>query len=228
MNHSASETETNYLKTVSILVFIDILACTILFLLPGPEAAYLLAGLLLHGGIGIWIGTIINWTFKVGELKNRGPVIGYWVCFGLSIISIGGPFILVQWLIAVIVVMKTSYTDHLPDDANADDFFSKIKDDPPAPDGIRKKPKGIWPLYVSLTVLLASAAAILIIAVFDTSEFGGMAMFFVHIFITPFFIIIPALLRIPAANNIKPVVIGIQMGIYLFIAFSWVVLFMRL
>lgn len=81
---------------------------------------------------------------------------------------------------------------------------------------------------MSLLVLLASVAAIFIIAVFDTSEFGGMAMFFGHIFITPFFIIIPALLRIPAANNIKPGVIGIQMGTYLFIAFSWVVLLMRL
>ena len=221
------ESKTNYLKTVFILIFLDIIAGIVPYFLPGPEPAYRLASMFIHVGIGIWIGIIINWTFKVGELKNRGPVVGYWVCFGLSIIAMGGPFILVQWIIAVIVVMKTSYTDHVPDNAISDDFFSQINKVSPNPDGIRKKPKGIWPLYVSLLVLLASVAAIFIIAVFDTSEFGGMAMLFGHIFIAPFFIIIPALLRIPAANNIKPGVIGIQMGTYLFIAFSWVVLLMR-
>jgi hypothetical protein len=223
MNHSAPESKANYLKTVSILLFIDIAACFVPFLLPGSKPVYWLVTLILHGGISIWIGSIINWTYKIGELKTRGSVIGYWVCFGLSIISMGGPFILAQWIIAIIVVMKTSYTDR-----NAEkDVFSEISEVPPKPDGIRKKPKGIWPLYVSLLVLLASVAAILIIAMFDTREFGGLALLFGHMFITPFFIIIPALLRIPAASNIKPGVIGIQMSIYLFVAFSWVVLFMR-
>lgn len=125
MNKTMPESKTNYLKTVFILIFLDIIACIVPYFLPGPKPFYLLARMIIHGGIGIWIGTIINWTFKIGELKNRGPVIGYWICFGLSIIAMGGPFILAQWIIAVIVVMKTSYTEHVPDDANADNFFQK-------------------------------------------------------------------------------------------------------
>lgn len=223
MNTAAPAPTSNYLKTVFFLIFIDVIACFVPYLLPGPKPVYWLAVLIIHGGTGIWIGSIINWTFKIGALQKRLPVIGYWICFALSMISMGGPFILVQWIIAVIVVMQTSYADKTAED----NFFSRISENTQEPDRINKSPKGVWPFYISVLMLLASLAAILIIAMFDTSEFGGMAMFFGHMLITPFFIFIPALMRIPAAKKIKPAVVGIQMGIYVFIAFSWMVLLMR-
>ena len=92
---------------------------------------------------------------------------------------------------------------------------------------LKKIKKGQWPLFVSILLFFAVIVLNFILLEFDKSEFRGLGMMFLHIFIiTPFFLITPALLRIPAANNIKPMVKVMQFFVYGLLILSWFVLFL--
>ena len=86
----------NYLKTGFILVALDT-AIHFVSALLDLSGSLLLIRLVSHGVIGVWIGFILNWLHKAGELPSRMPVILYWTAFGGSLLM-GSLFSIVAWL----------------------------------------------------------------------------------------------------------------------------------
>ena len=87
--------------------------------------------------------------------------------------------------------------------------------------------KGRWPLPLSALILVGVCTFLIYNLIFKTTEFGPLGMLFVNMFATPFFLILPALLRIPAQDTVKRYVVGVQYTVYGLTALFWVVFLLR-
>lgn len=226
MSQAPSTPPRNYLPTVLILVGLDIAIHLVSAFMASPYV-FLVSRFILHGVIGVWIGAIINWLHRGGEIPDRKPVILYWGALGLSFFT-GVLFSLIAWLTAAVIIMKTSYADMRPDHPAPEANDPEAAAVAGASGSLLKTPKGIWPAYAAVLVLIAQLGFIIFMTIADTSEFRGLGLLFLHIFVTPFFIIVPGFLRIPAAAKIKTFVIGVQMVSAVLIVISWLVFFLLL
>lgn len=205
-----------YHKTVTVLIFLDLAlsAASIFF----PAADFFVLRAVAHIGIGVWVGIILNWIARSEWKRWRPWVLGYWFALGLS--SFGGGFVpsAVGWMIAFVVVTKCTYVETLSGDE------SLPAGDVAYAQGI-KKPKRTWPLPASVVLFLGVVIVNLVMALADKSEFRGLGLLFLHFFIiSPVFLVVPALLRIPSRREVKPAVIGFQYLIYVGLALSWIIL----
>jgi len=206
-----------YHKTVAILLLLDLMLSAASFFSP---AAYFFAlRTVAHIGIGVWVGIILNWIARPEWKKWRPWVVGYWIALGLS--GIGGGLVFsaaIGWVIALVVVTKCTYVESLSGDE------SLPATDAAYAQGVRK-PKRTWPLPASVILFLGVVIVNLAMALADKSEFRGLGLLFLHFFIiSPFFLVVPALLRIPSRRDVKPAVIGFQYVIYVGLASSWIFL----
>lgn len=206
-----------YHKTVTVLLFLDLALSAASILLPAPY--FFVLRTVAHLGIGVWVGIILSWVAKPEWERWRPWVLGYWIALGLS--GIGGGLVFsaaVGWVIALVVVTKCTYVESLAGDE------SLPAGDPAYAQGVRK-PKRTWPLPASVVLFLGVVIVNLVMALADKSEFRGLGLFFLHFFIiSPFFLVVPALLRIPSRRSVKPAVIGFQYVIYVGLALSWILL----
>jgi hypothetical protein len=62
---------------------------------------------------------------------------------------------------------------------------------------------------------------------FATTEFGPLGMLFANMLATPFFIFLPALLRVSAQENIKFYIIKLQKVTYGLTVLAWIVFGLR-
>ena len=206
----------HYLRTVWILILVDLLSA----LLSGFGSPYLsILWLPLHLGAGVWVGGILNWITRPDAPKWRPAVIGYWILFVLSIPG-AGIFASLQWLIAIVVTMKCTLVDSAQADTTQQPQRVITRD-------WETSPKGKWPVVVSVFLLFGIVLVGLVMALADKSEFRGLGLFFLHLLvITPFFLVAPALLRIPSDQATKPYVVFLQYLIYGLLALSWLLLFL--
>ena len=223
MSTSTSSSRKNYVLTAFILVFTDAALYWGPWFLDRPRGI-LLVRLAVHPVAGIWLGLILNWTYRVGGLKKAWPVVLYWIAFGFSVIALGGLSTFLQWTIALGVVLKTSYADTDQVDAVPPPEEGEGMEEAP---GIRKLKPPVWPLYGAILVLLCALVLVGIVISFDPSEFGALGMLFALMFVTPAFFILPGLFRFPAAKRVKTAVANVQLSVYAAMVLSWAIFFLR-
>jgi hypothetical protein len=198
-------------KQIAILLLIDMamivgaLAChdikSIGKLIP-LSAAY------LHTPIGIWIGIIVTKSYQ-----KKWIVATYWFSVVVPPISFIAPYVFIPLhMFFPFGLVPTSIFIQ----------WSILL-------GILSKQftKGRWPLMIAILFAIGGVILTLINLTFRTTEFGPLGMLFVNIFASPVFLIMPALIRIPACNEIKVYVARLQYVTYGFTFLSWIVFGIR-
>ncbi len=213
----------NYTK-IFILFGCDVCAVFIPMLFEGPRLI-LLAFSISHCFLLVWIGLLLHWISNVKELQNKYTLIQYWVVAVLAIF-VQSFFLMLLWIIAAMIMKKelpvypTELSKLIEGEAHGGRAEATLQ-------RRRQVPGSIWPLYVAVIFVVGSLALAIVMLVFDPSEFGALGMFFVAIFITPFFLLVPGLLRIPAAEEVKKSIIFAQYLVYFMVCISWLIFFMR-
>lgn len=205
----------------------DALLLPILFF-TASESPGLITGIIfaVHCFLVIWVALILRWIGQVTEIELRNTLILYWVSFVLSVLSIG-VFLFALWLIAALVIKKARQRCQI--DISSEGWEENQerphKKDFPGNNGTI--PGSVWPLFVSLLFVIASMAQAILMIGCDLSEFGALGIFFVILFSTPFLLLIPGLLRIPAAADVKKSIILAQYMTYFMVIMSWLIFFFR-
>lgn len=219
----------NYLKSGFILVALDaaIYYGTLRYLYLSGSGSIFLNRFVFHVVLGVWIGFILNWLHKSGKLKNRKPVILYWAAFGGSFLT-GGHLNIVAWMTAVFTIMTASDPEFGPDRQEGPESGDDTIEKTAKTSRLAQTKTSVWPVYAALIVLAGLITYIFYSTTVDPREWGGLSLFVLQIFITPIFLIIPGLLKIPAAATAKTIISNIQVVIYIFLAISWLVSFVKL
>ena len=219
----------NYLKTTTILAIANV---SILFsglYFDWPANTWMLL-LMLQVIIGLWIGKILNWLYTVGCITNSLALYAYWALFAMALLSGGGFLTIIQLLVAVTLVMKCTYSKQTSEsNQTAEGIASAYFDEEiEKRERIKKKERGVWPVYILSLVLIVSFFMVIFAGVVDTSEFGGLGLFFMLLFLTPVVLIIPSIIKTAVADRVESVYSGIRLLIYMGITASWTIFFMRL
>lgn len=180
----------------------------------------------VHCLLIVWIGLTLRWIGQATGMDIRNKMIFFWASFVLSFFSMG-IFILFLWITAALII-KQARQGCLAATLPAD------REEPPgqdlrnnAPDDHRTIPGSIWPLFVLLLLVVASMAQVILALAADLREFGALGIFFVLLLSTPFFLLVPALLRIPAATEARRSMVVAQYMTYFMVIVSWMVFFLR-
>ncbi|MDJ0624248.1 MAG: hypothetical protein QNJ17_14875 [Desulfocapsaceae bacterium] len=209
----------NYAK-IYILFGLDTCVLFVPFIFE-KAASLLWIVLAIHCFIVVWVGLLLNWISRVKERDSRFLLTLYWVIFLLTILTPGFIF-MALWIIAAIIIKKEPAGDGL---RNHEEQIDRQVKGPSQM--MQAVPGSTWPLYVAVVFALASFALVIIMLGFDPSEFGGLGMLFVAIIATPFLLLIPGLLRIPAAREVKKSMVFAQCITYFMVALSWLILVLR-
>ena len=205
----------------------DALLLPVLFL-TGAESPGLIAGVIFaaHCFLIVWIGLLLRWIGLVTGADVRNGLVLFWGSFVLSLFSMG-VFVLALWIIAALVIKKARRICQVGvvSDGREETREQYYKKDLPGDN--RTIPGSVWPLFVSLLFVIASITQAIIALGSDLREFGALGIFFVFIFSTPVLLLIPALLRIPAATGVKKSVILAQYMTYFMVIASWLIFFLR-
>lgn len=214
----------NFVKTIIFMIVIE--------LLLGMAALTLsmrwlvVAAMIVHIALSIWAGTILRWLTRRGSIE-RWAEYAYWLLFFIGLPPL-------QWFVALHQATKARY---LPLDGSK---AAPTAQQHPAPEAPRHKqttlpletpqgplpaaPKARWPAGAALIMVLLAGLLNLLVAMMSTAEFRGLAMLYLHaLVLTPLLLIIPGLLRLPAAASVKPLVVVCQTLVYLLLATSWLI-----
>ncbi|MEE4242767.1 MAG: hypothetical protein V2I36_14970 [Desulfopila sp.] len=171
-----------------------------------------------------WIGLLLHWISKVKNLESGPALALYWVASFLSILA-SLLLLPVLWIISA-YIMKKGHGDGRATLENSD-AAETLKNENGQSVSTGSVPGSIWPLYAAVVFAVGALAQTVLMFGFDPGEFGALGMFFIIGFTTPFFLLIPGLLRVPAAKEIKRTVVLAQYFVYFLILFSWVVFIAR-
>ncbi len=163
----------------------------------------------LHTPIGIWIGIIMAKSYK-----KKWIIAAYWFSVVVPPASFVAPYVLSPLrmlfpfgLVPTAIFIQWSILIAL---------LSK------------RFTKGRWPLPVAILFTICGVIFIVFNLSFKTTEFGPLGMLFGNILASPFFLILPALIRIPADNEIKDYIVRMQYITYGFVLFAWIIFGVRI
>jgi hypothetical protein len=199
-------------KKIAVLLSIDIALIVAAAVFQGSRSGIgriaLWSAFSLHTPIGIWIGIIITKSYR-----NKWVLAAYWFSVIAPPVSPLAPFIFIP--------------------------LHMLFPFGPLPTGIfiqwsiliailsGRFGKGRWPLPVAVLFAICAAILIFMNLSFETTEFGPLGMMFGNMFASSFFLILPALIRIPAADGIKVYMARLQYVTYGLVAFAWIVFGIR-
>lgn len=165
-------------------------------------------GVFLHTPIGIWIGIKM-----AGSFRNRIVAVLYWISVFLPPASFLAPQALgpIRILFPFGLLPTALLVQWLIVIALLSRNFSK----------------GRWPLWASIFFVICGVALVVVNMSFETTEFGPLGMLFANMLATPFFIFLPALLRIAAHEDIKFYIIKLQQVTYGLTVLAWIVFGLR-
>jgi len=210
-----------YLSTIVVLLVLDLLVAS-WFGFSQNGAWQTDFAMVAHLLLSIWIGLVLNYMTRSEWKTWRIAIWAYWCLVALTVISMTMLLVPVQWTLTLVIFFKTSFVDAHGGLSETRPFQQP---DEAATQAQVKILKGRWPLWVSLGLLVAVILVNFLMAFADKSEFGGLGLTMAHIlFISPLFLVAPALLRIPSDRKSKHAVIGLQYLIYALLALSWVLL----
>jgi len=210
-----------YLSTIVVLLVLDLLVAS-WFGFSENGSWQTDFAMVAHLLLSIWIGLVLNHMTRSEWKTWRIAIWTYWCLVALTVISMTMLLVPVQWTLTLVIFFKTSFVDAQGGLSETRPFQQA---DQAATQAQVKILKGRWPLRVSLGLLVAVILVNFLMAFADKSEFGGLGLTMAHIlFISPLFLVAPALLRIPADRKSKHAVIGLQYSIYALLALSWVLL----
>jgi hypothetical protein len=162
----------------------------------------------LHTPIGIWIGIIMAKSYH-----KKWTVALYWISVVIPFASFLAPYALrpLRMLFPLGLLPGSIFIQWSILLAILSKRFTK----------------GRWPFPVAILFAISAVILIMFNLSFKTTEFGPLSMFFGNIFASPFFIILPALIRIPANDEIKVYIVKLQYITYVFFILAWVIFGIR-
>ena len=164
--------------------------------------------LFLHTPIGIWIGLQIT-----GSYRKTVIAAVYWISVVLPPASFLAPQALgpLRMAFPFGLLPSTILIQWLITAALLSRNFSRRR----------------WPLWLSIIFVVCGAALVVINSSFETTEFGPLGMLFVNMLATPFFILLPALVRITAHEDIRFYIVKLQQITYGLTVLAWIIFGLR-